>query len=86
MVFKTRINSKEEVLEIDEIKPSKAELKNVKPRVLEAYFQVSYIISLAFCLVFLILIILKPEGIKDYMIGFVGTILGYFLAKRPYEL
>lgn len=60
-------------------------LKDIKPEIMKIFFYVGVGISLLFVLVFLYLLI-RSKPIPDYMIGFIGAIVGYFLAKRPYEI
>ncbi len=85
---------KEEFIEITEITDGKKtqhkypnfepEL-SVKPQTTKWFFYTFNWISLLFCLTFIILIFLE-KPLPEYFIGFIGSIIGYFIAKRPYEL
>ncbi len=61
---------------------------NVKAKPKEAtedHFKIVNWISIGFCLVFLLLVLIGKE-MPDYFIGFVGSILGYFISKKPWEI
>lgn len=61
-------------------------VENVGPKITKLFFYTASTISFLFALAFLYLLLFSTEPIPDYMIGFIGSIIGFFIAKRPYEL
>ncbi|MFA6072976.1 MAG: hypothetical protein WC758_02610 [Candidatus Woesearchaeota archaeon] len=51
---------------------------------LRTHFTVANIISVLVILVFLYLLVFE-KNTPDYLIGFVGSIFGYYLARAPYD-
>ena len=56
-----------------------------KKKRIDQHFAVLNLISYVFCLAFILSVILS-KSIPNYFVGFIGTILGYYFAKRPWEI
>jgi len=57
----------------------------VKSKAMKNHFWFANIIALAIIASFLTLLFLKND-VPTYLIGFVGSIIGYYIAKAPYDI
>lgn len=55
-----------------------------RQRRIDNYFTIGAVLSVMLILVFCFLL-LTQEPVPDYLIGFVGSILSYFLLVKPFE-
>ena len=67
---------------LDQLEPQFRERK--KEERTDKHYLFTHLFSLFTIAIFLLLIVLARD-IPDYFIGMVGAILGYYLAKKPFE-
>lgn len=75
-----KIDSKEE---IDDYKYD-PNLKRRKQKRIDSYYLVTHYISLASFVIFLFML-LFGRSVPDFFVGLIGSILGYYLSKKPFE-
>ncbi len=51
---------------------------------IERYYLVGHYLSIAAFLVFLVLLLLQ-QNVPDFFVGMIGSVLGYYLSRKPFE-
>lgn len=69
--------------DIDDFKDDPSR-KGKKQKRIDHYYIVTHYLSIASFLVFLGLLLLG-KNVPDFFVGLIGSILGYYLSKKPFE-
>ncbi|MAG08592.1 hypothetical protein CMO89_03900 [Candidatus Woesearchaeota archaeon] len=75
----------EETGNIDTISFDDKNLLGPKPILTKLHYVVGNIICVLITITFLLLLF-KSRSIPEYLIGFMGSIIGFYIAKAPYNL
>ncbi len=78
--LKESFHSPDDIIDFD----AGLNLKRKKQRRIDNYYTVTHYLSLAAFCVFLVLLLLE-RNVPDYFVGLIGSIVGYYLSRKPFE-